>query len=65
MLQVGTLNFMVTGDKKSLRLKVDGRLFGLESETTPGDLLRVAQYLTEEAERSRGANAARSRGRDD
>ncbi len=57
-MQAGTLFFEVREDRKTFRLKVDGRLFGLETETTPGDLLRVAQYLTKEAERIREANAA-------
>ena len=51
-MQAGTLTFAVTEDKKTLRLKkVDGRSLGLETETSPADLLRVAAYLAGEAER--------------
>ncbi len=50
-MQAGTLTFAVTEDKKTLRLNVDGRSLGLETETTPDDLLRVAAYLAGEAER--------------
>ena len=50
-MNAGTLIFEVTTDEKTLRLKVDGRSLGLETETTPAGLLRVAAYLAGEAER--------------
>ena len=51
MVQINTLNFEVTTDKNTLHLKVDGRSLGLVTETSPADLLRVAEYLAGEAEK--------------
>jgi len=50
-MQVGTLTFAVTKEEKTLHLKVDGLSLGVQTETSPADLLRVAAYLAGEAER--------------
>jgi len=51
MLSAGTLSFEVVAEKKTLKLKVDSKSFGLQTDTTPDQLLRVAAYLTSQAER--------------
>jgi len=50
-MSAGTLIFEVTTDNKTLRLKIDSKSLGVQTETTPADLLRVAAYLAGEAEK--------------
>ena len=52
-MQAGTLTFAVTEDKKTVKLKVNSRIFGLETKMTLNDLLRVGRYLTAQAEKVR------------
>ena len=53
MLNAGALTFEVTTDKKTVKLKVNSRIFVLESKMTLNDLLRVGRYLTAQAEKVR------------
>ena len=57
-MSAGTLSFKVTTDDKTLRLKIDSRSLGVQTDTTPDQLLRVAAYLTSQAEKIKEANGA-------
>ena len=53
MLNIGTLTFIVTPEKKTVKLRIDSKSLGLQTETSPADLLRVAAYLAGEAEKAK------------